>query len=190
MEKKYSIAEDLQIILNSDEVQQFIKAAERFVDILRNENIGIKDFVDVSSLCLAELYYRSRLLPKISRKHSTIADYDPSFIEWGYACTIDKLDNLLTYYFINPYPDNETEDPPSVVKKSMSTDFLYIFFDVAVCLGHISQGTNGAVEQGLIAIKSKFNSHLGIKCLNVLDVLQYLKLWKSKDLETCKTILL
>ncbi|MEI7463632.1 MAG: hypothetical protein WCK03_04545 [Candidatus Taylorbacteria bacterium] len=40
MKEKLPIAEDLQIILNSDEVHQFIKAAERFVDLLRNENIG------------------------------------------------------------------------------------------------------------------------------------------------------
>lgn len=81
----------------------------------------------------------------------------------------------------DPYPDNETEDPPLVVQKSLSTDYLYVFFDVAVCLGHISAGTNEAVEQGLIAFKSKFNTHLGIKCLNVLDVLQYLKLLKLKN---------
>ena len=165
----------------------FDKAADYFVQLLRRDDIDIKDFINKSCIGLSELYYRSRLLPKISSKYSKSSDYDPSLIEWGYARTIDKLDNLLTYYTINPYPDSEAEDSPSIETKSLSTDFLYIYFDVAVCLGHISKGTNETVEQALITFKSSFDRHLGIKCLNVLGALHYLRFWKSTNLNTGKT---
>ncbi len=189
MVQKLPIAEDLQVILDSDDVHLFLKAADYFVALLRRDDIDIIDFIDESCIGLSELYYRSRLLPKISSKYSTSSDYDPSLIEWGYASTIDKVDNLLIFYAINPYPDSETEDSPSIEKKSLSTELLYVFFDVAVCLGHISKGTNETVEQALITFKSSFDRHLGIKCLSVLGAFHYLSLWKSINLKTGSTTL-
>lgn len=172
------LAEDLQQVFNSEEVQQFIKATDRFRTLLKSEDIDIKDFINQSSLSLTELYYRSRNLPKIVPKYSTSADYEPSLLEWGYSKTIEKLGSLVNFYSINPYIDDDSQMADSTKIKSLSEELSSIYFDVNICLGLMSKGTNKSVEQALIAFKLKFDTLLGIQCLEVIHVLQYLRYWE------------
>ena len=112
------IDKDLEQILDSEEVSQFLNAVDVFISLHRIKQIEIKNFVNQSCLSLLELYYRSRFLPKIHPKYSTIEDSSPKSFEWGYAHVIDNLENLMTYYAINPYPDSDSNLPPSINKRS------------------------------------------------------------------------
>ena len=171
------LAEDLQKILNSEEVQNFLTAVDRFNDLLRNNDIEIKEFIKQSCLILTELYYRGRLLPEFTLKYSTIDDYRPNLLGWGYAYTLNKLEDLQNYYAINPYPAYKTREAPAVMKRSLTEDLSDIFFDVNICMGLMAEGTDKAVEQALFTFKVKFDCLLGILCLEVIRVLQYIKFW-------------
>jgi len=171
------LAEDLQQILNSGEVQNFLKAVEQFNELLRDKDIDIKDFINQLCFSVTELYYRGRLLPEISPKYSTVDDYRPNLLGWGYAYTLNKLEDLQTYYAINPYPAYKTKEAPTVMKRSLTEELSDIFFDVNICLGLMAEGTDQAVEQALITFKVKFDCLLGILCLEVIRVLQYIKFW-------------
>lgn len=177
MEENKPLAEDLQQILNSEEVQNFLTAVDRFNDLLKNNDIEIKEFVKQSCLSLTELYYRGRLLPELTLKYSTTDDYRPYLLRWEYANTIDKLEDLQMYYAIKPYPAYKSKETPSVTKRSLNSDLSDIYFDINICLGLMSEGTDKAVEQALFVFKVKFDCLLGILCLEVIHVLQYIKFW-------------
>jgi len=177
MKENKALAEDLQQILNSEEVQNFLTAIDRFNDLLRNNDMEIKEFVKQACLSLTELYYRGRLLPELTLKYSTVDDYRPNLLGWGYAYTLNKLEDLQNYYAINPYPAYKTREAPAVMKRSLTEDLSDIFFDVNICMGLMAEGTDKAVEQALFTFKVKFDCLLGILCLEVILVLQYIKFW-------------
>ena len=177
MKENKPLSEDLQQILNSGEIQNFLKAVEQFNYLLRDKDIDIKNFINQSCFSLTELYYRGRLLPEFSLKYSTIDDYRPNLLHWGNAYTLNKLEDLQTYYAINPYPAYKTKEAPTVMKRSLTEDLSDIFFDINICLGLMSEGTDKAVEQALFTFKVKFDCLLGILCLEVIRVLQYIKFW-------------
>jgi len=176
MTEKFDIESDLQLILRSEEVCQFLIVVDQLLDLLKTEDIDIIDFVDKSWFNLTELYYRSRFLPKISPKYSTIDDYRPSFAG-GYTHTIDKLDSLADYYTVNPYSSENPDDKPLVEKGSLKQDFLLLFFTLNSFMLLLTEGTDKSVEQALVSIKSKFNFFLGIKCLDMIRALNYLRFW-------------
>ena len=177
MKENKPLAEDLQEILNSGEVQNFLKAVEQFNELLRDKDIDIKDFIKQACFSVTELYYRGRLLPEISPKYSTIDDYRPNLLGWGYAYTLNKLEDMQNYYAINPYPAYKTKEAPTAMKRSLTEDLSDIFFDVNICMGLMSECTDKAVEQALFTFKVKFDCLLGILCLEVIRVLQYIKFW-------------
>ena len=171
------LAEDLQQILKSEEVQNFLKAVDQFNELLRDKDIDIKDLISQACFSVTELYYRGRLLSEISPKYSTIDDYRPNLLGWGYAYILNKLEDLQNYYAINPYPAYKTREAPAVMKRSLTEDLSDIFFDVNICMGLMAEGTDKAVEQALITFKVKFDCLLGILCLEVIRVLQYIRFW-------------
>ncbi|MEI8226314.1 MAG: DUF5063 domain-containing protein [Bacteroidota bacterium] len=177
MKENKPLSEDLQQILNSVEVQNFLKAVEQFNELQRAEDIDVKEFINQSCFSLTELYYRGRLLPEFPLKYSSTDDYRPNLLSWEYANTIDKLEDLQMYYAIKPYPAYKSKEAPSVIKRSLSNDLSDIVFDVNICLGLMSEGTDKAVEQALFVFKVKFDCLLGILCLEVIRVLQYIKFW-------------
>ncbi len=177
MKENKPLAEDLQEILNSGEVQNFLKAVEQFNELLRDKDIDIKDFIKQSCFSVTELYYRGRLLPELTLKYSSTDDYRPNLLGWGYAYTLNKLEDLQTYLAINPYPAYKSKEAPTVMKRSLTEDLSDIFFDVNICMGLMAEGTDKAVEQALFTFKVKFDCLLGILCLEVIRVLQYIKFW-------------
>jgi hypothetical protein len=177
MKENKPLAKDLQQILNSEEVQNFLAAVDRFNNLLTNNGIEIKEFVKQTCLSLTELYYRGRLLPELTLKYSNTDDYRPYLLSWEYANTIDKLEDLQMYYAINPYPAYKSKEAPLVAKRSLSSDLSDILFDINIILGLMSEGTDKAVEQALFSFKVKFDCLLGILCLEVIRVLQYIKFW-------------
>jgi hypothetical protein len=178
------IANDLQFILDSKEVREFIKAADRLSELLSNETIEINELIQKARILMAELYYRSRFLPKIDPKYSTTEDYHPVILRWRYSDAIIKLNEKVYYYSIEPYCYLTSDISFSAMKKSISDDLLCIYFDINACLGLMSEETNKSIEQGLSALENKFAGYLGIICLEVMRVLEYLRF---EDLSEEKT---
>jgi len=175
---KDTLAPDLQLILDSEEVSRFLEVALQFIDLVLCPDIEVKEFMKRGSYLLTELCYLGQKLPDIPEKYSTSVDYQYGTWFGGNPRILEKLGSQNNYDAVEPYRYEEDDSThPVIIEKKLSTDITNILLDLQYYFSLLYKGTNNTVERSLIAFKGSIGYDLGFHCHHAIEMFQRLKFW-------------
>lgn len=169
------LAKDIQDLLKSKPIKEFIKSAEHFIFLVENPRIKGKSFYRKSYIALADLYAKAVNLPEIKYLH-----HDENVEDYEFKDDIKYINRLKTklgkdiYYphyhdVIKPYKDEPTNS-------WLFDDFHDIYHDIKEEIWVIKNiKNNGNIELALFYLQDMFTYHWGVHCIGALRALHSLK---------------
>jgi hypothetical protein len=186
--KTMNISPDIQTFLDKDSTKNFIKAAERFIELIEANNIPIEQFYRQSNETLIDLYAFGHKLEQIDLKYSSAdSDFgksDDEFFRNQNQALISTLGKDCFYWEVFDPTYNEQEDgqPKQGWKISdkepsqgwLVDDFADIYRDLKIEFEKMKIGTDEAIEDALWSMKWSFIHHWGNHCIDAMRYLHYL----------------
>lgn len=168
------LAKDIQDLLKSKPVKEFIKSAEHFISLVDNPRIKGKSFYRKSYIALADLYAKAVNLPNIKYFHHNEEEEAYTFKD---NLNIKRLKAKLgkNIYYYNVFdPLNPDKDEPT--QGWLFDDFHDIYHDINENIWIIKNiKNNREVETALFYIQNQFTYHWGPHCINAIRALHALK---------------
>lgn len=167
--------DDIRQIFQSNEINDFLTATYRFIDLLENNELSEEEFYKETHLALLSLYTTGMNLSHVDLKYSDEkTDFDNAklFQNQKQVDISKKLGNHSIYYEVFDPIHPEKNEP---TQGWLVDDYADIYRDIKIELEKIKIGTNEAVSDALWQLKFSLELHWGNHCINALRALHYLK---------------
>jgi hypothetical protein len=168
------LSPDIKEFLERNPTKDFLRSAERFVNLLESDQIDKIEFYSLAHAALIDLYSTGFNLDSIEFKYSGINSGSKlNKLEDKNLGKISKLGKNAFYWEVyDPY-DIEFNTEPN--QSSLVDDFADIYGDLKIELTKIYNiGTDEAVEHALWSLKFSFNNRWGTRCIKALNALHFL----------------
>ncbi len=185
---RMKVSPDIQKFLDKESTKNFIKVAERFIELIEADNIPIEQFYRQANESLIDLYAGGHKLEQIDLKYSSAdSDFgksDDEFFRNQNQALISTLGKECFYWevFDPTYNEHDNGQPVQGWKISdkeptqgwLVDDFADIYRDLKIEFEKMKIGTDEAIEDALWSMKWSFIHHWGHHCIDAMRYLHYL----------------
>ena len=176
-----NLSQDIQTFLQKESTKEFLKAAEKFIDIVEADNIQQEQFPLQAHRALVQLYSSGHNLEHIdliySSADSDFGKTDDEFFINKNRALISNLGKDCFYWevFDPAYSAENGEIMDNEPNQGwLVDDFADIYRDLKIELEKMKIGTDEAIEDALWQMKFSFIHHWGNHCINAMRYLHYL----------------
>ena len=170
------LSEEIKILLEANETQNFLKVVREFILLIENREIKQKEFYNRIHKTLTELYSAGLSMKSVELIYSSA---DSKFESIPQEQLMEQNSNLISslgedcIYWKIFDPTYEKENEP--IQGWLVDDIADIYADLKEELYKIGEiGTDESIEDGLWQLKFGFTTHWGNHCVDAIRALHYI----------------